>query len=66
MSTAFKEKPKDDEVFNETPIKVAKDHLKIEEGDSEKKKLKENLFVLVPRIRTTSILKNKKGNFKKS
>ena len=66
MSTAFKEKPKDDEVFNETPIKVVKDQLKIEEGDSEKKKLKENLFVLVPRVRTTSILKNKKGNFKKS
>jgi len=65
LSNNFKEKQKEtEEVCNETPIKAVKDHIRIEEGDSEKKKLKENLFVLIPQA--VGILKKKHGNLKKS
>lgn len=51
---------RNDEVLNEIPIKLANEHLKIEE-ESDKKKMKENLFILLPP--RTSILKNKKPKY---
>ncbi len=50
---------KKDEVLNEIPIKLANENLKIEEEMSEKNKLKENLFILIPRPSILKIKKNK-------
>lgn len=51
------ESKENEEVFNEIPIKLANEHLKVED-ELDKRKLKENMFILVPP--RTSVIKSKK------